>query len=365
MGFAHVRFYQYRNLVDAEVPLGRREVFLVGENGQGKSNFLESVYLSSFGSSFRTNRDSELVRHGCAEALVEAVLGSGGDQTRIVIRTPLRGKKEILMDGKPLPDRKLLIRTIPTVVFCHNDMEYVTGPPERRRWFFNQTQSLFDPLFIDILRRYRRALKSRNAALRDHRVDLLPALDQQLAATGVEIQRRRQRTAAEFSSTFAPIYAQVSGLDQELGVSYIASWKEPSLDTALGTLGRARSRDQVLQTTTTGPHRDDFRFLAAGRDFSRFASTGQCRLLALVLRSAQASYCARQAGRGPVLLLDDVLLELDAPRRERFLGSLPRYNQAFFTFLPDERFLDYRRPETLIYDVSAGKVRPWKEPATF
>ncbi len=99
--------------------------------------------------------------------------------------------------------------------------------------------------------------------------------------------------------------------------------------------------------TCTGPHRDDFRFVSSGLDFARLASTGQVRLLALSLRVAQAAYVQAKSGRKPVLLLDDVLLELDGGHRDRFLAALPDYEQAFFTFLPDERFEAYRRPSTL------------------
>ena len=114
-----------------------------------------------------------------------------------------------------------------------------------------------------------------------------------------------------------------------------------------------------MKTTTSGPHRDRFVYRHEDRDFTRTASTGQLRLVSLILRVAQAQFFASRSGRSPVLLLDDVLLELDPTRRKRFLDALPAYEQAFFTFLPDERFNDYRREDTLIYRVADGRIEAY------
>jgi len=94
--------------------------------------------------------------------------------------------------------------------------------------------------------------------------------------------------------------------------------------------------------------------MQAGREFAPLASTGQVRLCSLILRVAQAGFYQAKTGRKPLLLLDDVLLELDAARRERFLHALPSYEQALFTFLPDEQFLNHRKPSTRVYRVQAG-----------
>ncbi len=359
MGVRSVRLFRFRNLADAEVPVDAEEIFLVGENGQGKTNFLESVYLLAFGSSFRSRHEEDLIRRGDNEAAVQGVYGEDGQSRTVSVRLRRDGRKEIEVDSKPVADRKELAENIPVILFCHSDLEFVTGAPEQRRWFFNQTQSLFDPLHIDALRRYRRVLKSRNLALREQRHELIDVYDQQLAANGLELQRRRVVTSEEFNRTFGPIFAKVSSAAESLRIVYKPSWPEPSQEAALAALAASRGRDEAAAVTTTGPHRDDFRFVAAGRDYARLASTGQVRLLALSLRVAQAAYVQAMSRRRPVLLLDDVLLELDAGHRGRFLAALPGYEQAFFTFLPDERFEAYRRPSTLVYTVNGGVLTSW------
>jgi DNA replication and repair protein RecF len=106
----------------------------------------------------------------------------------------------------------------------------------------------------------------------------------------------------------------------------------------------------------SGPHRDRYIFIRKHAEFAGNASTGQRRLLALLLRAAQAQLYTRITGRKPLLLLDDVLLELDGEKRRRFLSVMPAYDQAFYTFLPEEPYERYRKDDTLVYYVKEGKA---------
>ena len=358
MGFESVRIYQYRNLIDCDVSVDAPEVFLIGENGQGKTNFLESIYLLCIGSSFRTRFDEDLVRHGETDMSLVGTTRRRSDITEATVAIKIQKKqKTIHIDGKKISDRKALIEKLPCIVFCHEDIDFVSGVPERRRWFFNQTMSLNTPIFVDTIRRYKKIVRMRNRAIRDSKLELLPVLDQQTAATGMEIQRRRACTVDEFNETFSELFGFVSGVDEAVKIRYAPSWKEcTTIDKALGLIEKHRERDIAMQTSTSGPHRDRFSFRCGGRDFSRTASTGQLRLLSLVLRVAQAVYFTAKSSRRPILLLDDVLLELDPEKRRKFVSVLPEYEQAYFTFLPDERYDRYQKDKTLLYSVDCGRI---------
>ena len=130
-----------------------------------------------------------------------------------------------------------------------------------------------------------------------------------------------------------------------------------SSEDVLGFMAERENRDFTFETTTTGPHRDRFILLHNGKEFAHIASTGQIRLCSLILRVAQARFFSGKTGKRPVLLLDDVLLELDSNKRERFIVELPEFEQAFFTFLPDEQFRKYSGDDTLIYRVVDGDFR--------
>jgi DNA replication and repair protein RecF len=356
MGFRSVTLLHFRNLKDGEVALEAPEVFLVGENGQGKTNFLESIYLLCFGASFRTHVDERLIRHGQEQAAVRGrFAGADGPEREVAVKLERQGLKQIRADGKPVQDRAQLIEKIPCILFSHQDLETITGAPEMRRRFFNQVQSLFDPLFISLLRSYRRALRARNLFLQEDNRALVSAGSRSLIELGLRIQERRAAIVDEFNRTLSPLFQRVSGVQEEVRIKYRPSWSEGATPAqVMEQLEGQLERDLALQSTTSGPHRDHFLLLQGPREFTHLASTGQVRLGSLLLRVAQARFYLAKTGRRPVLLLDDVLLELDAIRRERFLAEIPVYEQIFFTFLPEEQFLGLRRAQTLIYRVEDG-----------
>ncbi|MDR0556721.1 MAG: DNA replication/repair protein RecF [Treponema sp.] len=421
MLISSLRFISFRNLQDAEVDTQGRDVFLVGENGQGKTNFLEGVYFCSYASSFRSVNDRELVRKnesvgvadvaGAGDALDSKIDESGEEKKSKVCSAMARfapvspataqtaplyekilvkiesSRKTVVVNGKKIEDRKELIAIAPCIVFCHEDMIFASGTPEDRRWFFDQSQSLYDPVYLDDIRNYRKILKTRNSVLKDygsdasHKTRMLDALDPQLAKYGIHIMKKRAGAAQLFSQTFTPLYTYVSGIG-DVEVRYIPSWNVrqsygvgsggcgTALDASAGVcdfeymeedaivdlLKKRREGDVSFGATRAGPHRDKYVFTCGGVEFARNASTGQRRLLVLLLRVAEAKRFSDMSGRKPVLLLDDVLLELDPEKRRRFLEVLPEYDQAFYTFLPEEPYQRYRTSDTIVYNVSQGSL---------
>jgi DNA replication and repair protein RecF len=361
MPFEQIRLFSFRNLQDADINIDADRVFLVGENGQGKTNFLEALYYLSYGTSFRGPVDAEIVRHGSSSfALFGGVrasdaIGMPSDE----IRVSWEGKvKEIRRNDKLVRDRKELIELNPSIVFCHEDFSFAAGEPERRRFFFDQSAGLVSAGYIDILRDYKRILKQRNAALKEARHDLLALLDSQLVGKGLALMEGRTQLQAEFDCRFALRYEAVSLLGTEVRIQYRPSWPaDIGLDRILVRLESKRAEEMALGTSLSGPHRDRWSFFSGGTDFAATASTGQLRLLSLTLRMVQAEYYIAATGRLPVLLLDDVLLELDRGKRRRFLDILPPSGQSFFTFLPGEPWEDYRTGSTLVYEVRNGRFK--------
>ncbi|MCL2809045.1 MAG: DNA replication and repair protein RecF [Treponema sp.] len=365
MFFNSLRITSFRNLKDAEIFTGAKDVFLVGENGQGKSNFLEALYFCAYASSFRAIRDSEMACNDKKDFCAQVKLSeSANDDILVKIEN---GKKSILINGKIVNDRKEMLSIAPCIIFCHEDMEFVNGTPERRRWFFDQSLSLYDPVYLDDLRRYRRVLKSRNTLLKDfsqrktqeNPEQVLDVLDPQLAMYGFKLMEKRKKAVQDFSDVFGPLYEEVSGISG-ISVQYTQSWKDKTEDEIVSHLHQKRQAELAAGLSLTGPHRDRYVFtqILQGNitDFTVKASTGQRRLLALLLRTAQARLYSSQTRQNPVLLLDDVLLEMDGKKRRKFLSVLPGYDQAFYTFLPEEPYHQYRKDDTLIYFVKEGEL---------
>jgi DNA replication and repair protein RecF len=359
MGFERLRFFNFRNLNDRVLDVGARKVFLVGENGQGKTNLLEAVHLLCMGSSFREKHESALSRDpAAATGLYGSFLSTDTGEKTISLQFAAGRKKEIRLNDKVLEDRRDLLSEVLCIAFVQQDMEFITGSPEDRRRFFDQTLILADLSYLDALRAYRQVLKARNLCLKDGSNELLDVYDEQLAGRGLAVQARRGELVRAFDAMFSPLFSAITGEAEGARISYRPSWSRlRGTEEVTAHLGAARARDRLLGATTSGPHRDSFSYLQNGKDYSRFASTGQQRLCALSLRVAQARFLEAATGRKPVLLLDDVLLELDPTRKRAFIDHLPQYEQAFFTFLPDESWQAFRTSDTLVLTVLAGEFQ--------
>ncbi|NLZ77188.1 MAG: DNA replication/repair protein RecF [Spirochaetales bacterium] len=356
MRFCTIRTNRFRNLKEEALEVDASKVLLIGPNGQGKTNLLEALYTLCYGSSFRTTRIQELATHGCRDFRIEGTYRDERDLLHTLVLTFKENKRIITLDGTVVRDRKELIYNIPTIVFSHDDILFVKGEPEYRRKFFDQTMSMYDPLFFDDQRRYRQILRQRNQAIKDERYSLLPIYDRQLARHGIAIQQQRVRSVYEFLRIFPKIYQEVAQSDSLLDIEYRPSWEECATEEeVVHHLEEHRGRDIKLQTTTSGVHRDRFLIVEGGHPFATGGSTGQLRLASLALRVAQMAYFTAKTGKETVILVDDVLLELDIPKRQRFLTLLSGYSQGFFTFLPEERYADsFETSDRKVYHVDEG-----------
>lgn len=357
MRFTSVRFDRFRNIANASISVDSRQVMLVGHNGQGKTNFIEALYVLCYGSSFKAMNSKEMIAHGEKEfSLAATVLNDDGFE-QLVEYSFSEGRRTVKIDGREIKDRKELIYNVPCIVFSHDDISFVRGEPEFRRRFFDQTMSMYNPLFFDDMRRYKAVLRQRNAAIKEERSSLVPIYDHQLATYGIDIQRERIKAVYEFNRIFPAMYKQVSRTDKEIRIEYLPSWGDcATADDAEDKLGRTLQRDFKLQTTASGVHRDRFIVMDEHGPFALTGSTGQLRLASLIFRMAQTAFFRNKTGKEPVLLVDDVLLELDIQRRGAFLDLMDGYSQAFFTFLPEEQyFSSLADVGSLVYDVSDGR----------
>jgi DNA replication and repair protein RecF len=356
MVFTEIQAVQFRNLSTEAVPVDKRQVFLIGTNGQGKTNFLEAIYTLCYGSSFRSSQLRELVSHGeKAFKLTGKYLGEDS-LTHTLVLEYQDAKRKVFLDEREIKDRKELIYNIPCIVFSHDDIAFVRGEPEQRRRFFDQTMSMYDPLFFDDMRRYRLLLKQRNLAIKEGRHTLLPVYDLQMAKYGLAIQKERKKAVAEFDQIFPEMYRNVSNSDSNIEIKYQSSWAGCTTeDDIVEYLAKTRNRDFTMMTTTSGIHRDRFTIVQDDGTFSQIGSTGQLRLASLILRTAQMAFFHKKTGKRPLILVDDVLLELDLAKREKFLSLMEGYSQAFFTFLPEEHyFASLASEDALVYDVRQG-----------
>jgi len=358
MKFNSIGFKNFRNLKDGTVSLDSDQILLVGENGQGKTNFLEALYFICYGSSFRTKNIKECICHEKNDFSIWAnIVNSSGYSSRIDIKYK-QGKKTIFVDKIELHDRKELIYNIPCITFSYDDIEIIRGLPQERRNFFDQILCMYDSIYLDNLRKYKVYLKQRNAAIKNQIFDLIPIYDESLASTGLSILNSRKQVVKYFNSIFSTFYSDISGDNRILKINYRPSWKKvENEEQIIEILKSNREVDKRLMTTTSGIHRDKFIITDQNGPFINSGSTGQLRLASLILKSIQALYLEKISYLKPVLLIDDVLLELDNKKRGQFLEKLVNYSQVFFTFLIEEKYFSSIKENSQIFQVEKGEFK--------
>ena len=354
MRFIDLNISDFRNISSASINVDAEDIVLTGINGQGKTNLLEAIYNICYGSSFRTISPKDCIRHSQDGFNLKATFINDYNEREKINVSFYDNKRKILVNGKEIKDRKELIYSFPCIVFCHEDIEFIKGEPENRRKFFDQMMTLYSPVFFDNLRSYRAILAQRNAAIKNESYELLSLYNERLAYYGLEIMAERTSVVYEFNKIFPEGFKKVSGTDLDLNIEYIPSWKNfGSVDEIVSYLEETSERDIRMSTTTSGIHRDKFVIQSENGPFASIGSTGQLRLCSLLFRISEAIYFTQKTGKKPILLIDDVLLELDSEKRARLLKFLDNYSQAFYTFLPYERYSE-KMENALYYTVEEG-----------
>ena len=301
---------------------------LIGDNGQGKTNLLEALFLCCTGRSHRTRQDKELIGWDAEFASVKlrAERNDGSHEVEIIL--PANGKRRIKIAGREAARSGELMGHVTGVLFSPEDLRTVKDGPAERRRMVDMTLSQLRPAYYYALQRYNRALKQRNEALRAAAVNpslmaTLDSWDEQLALAGAELMRHRRAYIERLSAAAGETYREIAGGSERLGVAYRPSVTagddaQSNLDALFG----AREQDVRRLTTSVGAHRDEVLLTVEGREARAYGSQGQQRTAALSLRLAELNVMRDEMGEWPVLMLDDVMSELDPSRRRQLIGRL-------------------------------------------
>jgi DNA replication and repair protein RecF len=336
-----LRLYQYRNLSDGEVNFSPAVNVILGNNGQGKSNLLESVSYLCFGKSFRFSDPKEVPRLGENEASIFCTMQSRLSDDEylerhlgIVFR---KQGRELSVDGKR---EKLssLIGLLVAVTFSPTDISIVKGAPSERRRFLDRQLLMLKPAVLPILSRYNTALQQRNKLLstRSCVASELEPWNEILISEGLRLVSERVQLCALLERAVESTYPSVSTQDGELRIGLRSSWvHEGELLTAAAAhelFQRNLQRELYLGSTLLGPHRDEL-VISLGTKLTRsFASQGQSRCVLLALTMAMIDLLREQHKQAPIVLLDDMDAELDNERSGAlFELVLKRPCQAFIT----------------------------------
>jgi DNA replication and repair protein RecF len=331
----------FRNYAALEIdPAPGLNVF-VGDNAQGKSNLLEGIAMLGTGKSFRTARDADTIRQGCARAVLhgEATMRAGSVDLTCAIERSGRGtQKTYTVNGSAVRYAGYLGR-IRVVPFVPLDLQLASGPPGTRRAFLNGALSQSEPGYYHELARYRKALQQKNALLRGAvalDAELLAIYDATLIDAGTHLIASRRRFVAELAERAAPAHRRFAAGEQ-LDLTYdpdVVS-EDPSAEAVAKAFAErlqgVAEAERLRKSAVAGPHRDDLALDVNGVALAAYGSQGQQRTAVLALKIAEYQVMKERASEAPLLLLDDVLSELDEERGSAFLAEISAYEQAFVT----------------------------------
>ena len=329
----HLELRNFRSYESLSIDFDPAINEIVGSNGVGKSNLAEAIHYLSLARSWRTSDDSLLIQDGKAEASIIANIEEGPLHREVEIDLS-KGKKRILVNGKPVRRLSELSRLTNVIVFSPSNVPLFLGSPGERRGFLDLSISKQSLDYFTLIGRYDKLLKERNAALKAAQIDtrLVGVLTEQMIEVSYPLIKLRALYIAELNRVLPDILSKLKGPGNAAELVYRPFVKadENFTENARNAFSRAKESDYRQRTTSVGPHREDFSLLLNGKDIADYGSQGENRIAVLSLKMAPY-LLIEDEGRKPILVLDDVYSELDSDHAERLGEYLKGLKQVFIT----------------------------------
>ncbi len=343
MNITKLKISNFRNVKNLEIEPDKGINIIYGENAQGKTNLIESIWLFSGFKSFRGAKDSEIIKFG--EDFYKSELdfyASGREQNAKMIASPTQ--KRILLNSVPLVAASKMLGVFNCVVFAPSYLSLIKGNPSERRKFTDSALCRLKPQYAKTLSDYNKVLNQRNTLLKELKYsnknkEFLEIWTSQLSVLSVSIVNERLNYIKQISDMSGNIYSGLSGKKEKLEIEYMLKTSssryekitEPiSFEFAENLFKQSESTDILYGTTNTGSHRDDIEIKIDGVSAKKYGSQGQQRSAALALKLGEAEIIKEITGERPVALLDDVMSELDINRQDYILNHIKDW-QVFIT----------------------------------
>lgn len=342
--------HNFRNYEEENIEFGDGINIFYGENAQGKTNILEAVYIFSSSKSHRGAKDRELIRFSSDEAKVTMRFLSQKREQEAQFRFYSSRNKQLFVNEIEQKKVKALLGTFSTVIFSPEDLDLVKDGPDARRRFLDTDISQLRPNYYRILKEYGKVLEMRNNLLKKEQVDfnLMEVYNGKLARCGAKIMIHRQLFIDRLKQKAKEIYHFISDGKEELSISYQPSvektneLKEKEIAQKIYD-ALSCQEDIIRKITSKGPHRDEMIFTIQGKEAKSYCSQGQQRSIVLSLKLAEFKFMEEVLGEPPVLLLDDILSELDAGRREKLISFI-KDNQTIITCTDKDFYYHLDKP---------------------
>lgn len=357
----------YRNFKEAQAELNNSLNIFIGDNGQGKTNLMESIYIASIGRTFRLNSENELINFSENESSLEIHITKNNYNIKIEVLLERNKKKQVFINGVKLDKTSEMIGILNNIIFTPDDLNIIKGSPVERRKFINIDISQIKPKYKYLLNKYKKITTERNILLKNYyenykNKDIISIWNDYLVNTGTDISLYRNDYINKLKSYAADIYSNICGNREKLDIFYYSN------------IGAVTDRDEIKKTfyekinknfknevlrglSLYGPHKDDLIIKINGKECKYFGSQGQQRSAILALKLAEIEIIKEEAGEYPILLLDDVLSELDNKRRACLIEHIEGI-QTIITCTDDHELNNLTKGfNKKIFYINEGKIR--------
>ena len=348
-----IKLYNFRNYKEQEIEFNKNINIIYGDNAQGKTNILEAIFLSSFGKSFRTNKEKELIRFDQERLTIETEYQKKDRNGKIKIE--IANKKQISVNGVKIKKLSEILGNINIVIFTPEDIDILKEGPEKRRRFLDMMIGQLRPNYVHYLNLYLKTLEQRNNYLRQIQEEnkpqeMLEIWDEKLAEYGEKIYKYRVDYVDKIIEKIKVIHKKITNQEEKIDIKYESNCDQK--DNYLKLLKERRKLDIIKGCTTKGIHRDDFTVYIDDNEVKKYGSQGQNRTAVLSLKLAELNVVYDEIGEYPILLLDDFMSELDENRRKNFLKNIEN-TQVIITGTEkiDMPNLDYN-----LYHIKKGEI---------
>ncbi len=323
----------YKNIAEAQLDFSPGVNCLIGNNGMGKTNVLDTVYYLSFCKSSRNASErAAVIKHGEDFMMLKGSYTRRGAAEQITVAMQRNKRKSVRRNGKEYVRLSQHIGLLPLVMVSPMDWDLIRGSGEERRKLMNQIISQTDAEYLDCVIRYTKAVEQRNSMIRHQYRDplLYESVEETMCRAATEIHHKRAEWINVFTPIFMRYYEAIAGEGEKVRLSYRSQLNDEPMRQILD---RNRERDMVIGYTTHGVHRDDIDLQLNGHSMRTTGSQGQCKTYTIALRLAQFDFLRSSVETTPILLLDDIFDKLDAQRVERIVNVVAgeEFGQIFIT----------------------------------
>lgn len=352
-----INLKDYRNYELLNIELSDKTNIIYGDNAQGKTNILESMYVGATTKSHRGSKDKELIRFGCDEAHIKMIVCRNDIDYRIDMHIKKNKAKGIAVNGIPLKRSVELFGIVNMVFFSPEDLNIIKNGPAERRRFLDSEICQLSRLYMIELANYNKVVAQRNKLLKEisfsgRMADTLEIWDEQMVRYGTSIISERKKFISRLNDILSEIHQNLTGGKEQILITYEPNVSEEAFSEELKA---GRERDLRFGQSYTGPHRDDFCVRVNDIDIRKYGSQGQQRTAALSLKLAEIRLVEEEIHDTPVLLLDDVLSELDGSRQNYLLQSIHSI-QTLITCTGLDEFVENHFEANSVFQVVEGSV---------